>query len=68
MIKVVINAERCKGCFLCIHFCPKGSLSMGDLLNTKGYQYVIFTDGGECTGCAACGKLCPDLAINVYRE
>ena len=68
MIKVAINTERCKGCSLCIHFCPKDSLSMGESLNTKGYQYVIFNETGECTGCAACGKLCPDMAIDVYSE
>ncbi|MEE3468982.1 MAG: 4Fe-4S binding protein, partial [Eubacterium sp.] len=26
--KVVFNREKCKGCELCINFCPKGILAL----------------------------------------
>ncbi|MDY6912384.1 MAG: 4Fe-4S binding protein [Chloroflexota bacterium] len=27
-----------------------------------------FNNNGECTGCAICALVCPDVAIEVYRE
>ncbi len=67
MIEVVINSEWCKGCGLCVHFCQQDCLSMGSEINAKGYSYPVFGNEEECNGCTACGKLCPDLAINIYK-
>ncbi|MDY6968903.1 MAG: 4Fe-4S binding protein [Spirochaetota bacterium] len=67
MIELQINEEWCKGCELCIYFCPKECLSMGDQLNTKGFRYPLFNDE-NCTGCSACGKLCPNIAISIYKH
>ena len=36
--KVVFNREKCKGCELCINFCPKGILALDPEVNAKGYH------------------------------
>ena len=33
--KVVIDAERCKGCELCVKYCPKQCLSIADATNRR---------------------------------
>jgi len=64
---VEISRELCKGCELCISFCPKGIISVSDKLNSSGYMPAVFNDNGECTGCAICALVCPEVAIEVYR-
>ena len=64
---IEISRELCKGCELCISFCPKGSISVSDKLNASGYLPAAFNDNGECTGCAICALVCPEVAIEVYR-
>ncbi|MRR08348.1 MAG: 4Fe-4S dicluster domain-containing protein [Deltaproteobacteria bacterium] len=64
---ISIDPERCKGCSLCIEFCPKQSISISDRLNMKGYFVAAFIDGKECTGCATCAVMCPEVAIEVMK-
>jgi len=64
---ITINRELCKGCELCIFFCPKKSISLSDEFNSSGYTTAQFDDDGECTGCAVCALVCPEVAIEVYR-
>jgi 2-oxoglutarate ferredoxin oxidoreductase subunit delta len=63
MIKVY--KDQCKGCELCVHACPQQILGMTDELNAKGYFYAQMVDPGRCIGCAICGVICPDWAIEV---
>lgn len=66
---VVIDAERCKGCELCVSVCPRDSLRMSEGFNAKGYRPAVWVNAdGACTGCALCALVCPDTAIAVYRE
>jgi 2-oxoglutarate ferredoxin oxidoreductase subunit delta len=65
---VEITRELCKGCELCVSFCPKGAIAMSDELNASGYVTAIFNKDGECTGCVTCALVCPEVAIEVYRE
>ena len=65
---IQINQELCRGCEVCIAFCPKGVISRSDKLNASGYLPVAFIDSGECTGCAICAVVCPDVVIEVFRE
>ncbi len=65
---IEIDPELCKGCEICVFFCSKGTISLSDKLNASGYSPVVFDDGGECTGCAVCALVCPEVAIEVYRE
>jgi len=64
---IEISCELCKGCALCIFFCPKGLISSSDKLNASGYLPAVFNENGECTGCAICALVCPEVAIEVYR-
>ena len=64
---IEIDQGLCKGCELCMSFCPKDSISLSDKLNAAGYLPVCFNDNGECTGCAICALVCPEVAIEVYR-
>ncbi|MDO8585504.1 MAG: ferredoxin family protein [Armatimonadota bacterium] len=67
MGKIAINNERCKGCDLCVHFCPKQVILHGSSFNSKGHRPPKFQDDGVCTGCAICARICPDVAIEVWR-
>jgi len=66
--KIVISGALCKECGLCIHFCPKNVIVQSTRLNAAGYQSAEFKDNGECTGCAVCAIVCPEVAIEVYRD
>lgn len=62
---ITIDTERCKGCTLCISYCPKKSIHLSDELNLKGYFVAAFDEHGECTVCGNCALMCPDVAIVV---
>ena len=65
---ITIDKENCKGCELCVYFCPKKLIDMDEGFNSKGIRYSRFVDEGKvCTGCALCAKICPDVAIEVWR-
>ena len=65
---IQINPGLCKGCEICIAFCPKGLISVSDKLNDNGYLPATFNGESECTGCAICALVCPEVAIEVYRD
>ena len=67
MIK--INEEICKGCGLCVTFCPvEGLIAIDtDRANAKGWNPAVCTDQGKCRSCALCALMCPDAAIGVYK-
>jgi 2-oxoglutarate ferredoxin oxidoreductase subunit delta len=72
--KIDIDRERCKGCHMCIQFCPTDSIEVDSALNKKGYfparfkdQENLAEDEKACTGCAQCATVCPDVSIEVYR-
>ena len=62
-----INIDRCKGCGLCILYCPNSSIAMSDKINKGGIKPAKFKKGSKCTGCTFCAIICPDCAIEVYR-
>ncbi len=65
---VEISTEGCKGCGLCIEFCPVKclELNMSDT-NSFGLPYAKMKEE-TCIGCGNCGVICPDAAITVYRK
>ncbi|MDD5477253.1 MAG: 4Fe-4S dicluster domain-containing protein [Candidatus Omnitrophica bacterium] len=67
MAKIIINQERCKGCLLCVNFCPKGLIKKSNKLSKRGLNFVEFDSSGECIGCAMCAVICPDCCIEVYK-
>lgn len=65
---VKVNEERCKGCGLCVRFCPKGVLELSHEINREGYHPVVFARPEDCTGCTFCALVCPDCALEIFRE
>ena len=65
--KIEIRTESCKSCGYCVRYCPKNVLAIGGDVNSKGYQYAVCREPENCIGCAQCGLICPDAAIEVYR-
>jgi len=63
---VTVDAERCKGCELCIPACPPDVLAMSTDVNHMGYRFPQLFAG--CTGCAACLYVCPDFVFEVFRQ
>ncbi|MFH0801135.1 MAG: 4Fe-4S binding protein [bacterium] len=68
MPTVKFDETRCKGCGLCVHFCPQKILRISGRLNPKGFFPAELVDETKCTGCMTCARMCPDIAIEVYRE
>jgi 2-oxoglutarate ferredoxin oxidoreductase subunit delta len=70
--RITINKELCKGCYLCISVCPRETIVITDKLNQQGYYATEYRDntenGKECIACSRCATICPDVAIEVYRE
>lgn len=65
--KIVIDAEKCKGCGLCVEVCPKGAVRISKNSNAMGY-FPVEPCGDSCIGCGSCAVMCPDVAIEVFRD
>lgn len=67
---IEIDIELCKGCELCVRYCPKEVLVMSRKLNRKGYYPPEVADGKwqECMGCRYCELICPEFSISVRHE
>lgn len=57
--KLIILDEWCKGCGICVEFCPTKSIKLNDHMKAR----LINED--SCRSCGLCEYLCPDLAIIV---
>lgn len=57
--KHLIIKEFCKGCRICVEFCPTGTLGLDDWFR------VAVLHPERCIGCRMCELRCPDLAIFV---
>lgn len=59
---VKIYKNWCKRCGICIAFCPKKVLKVGQ------DDYPFLKDNQSCNGCGLCERICPDFAIVVDYE
>jgi 2-oxoglutarate ferredoxin oxidoreductase subunit delta len=68
VFRVVIHEDVCKGCKLCVEFCPKDCLAMtADRLNARGIPFAEVVNQSACIGCRSCATVCPDAAIEVFE-
>jgi 2-oxoglutarate ferredoxin oxidoreductase subunit delta len=58
---VTIFGTWCKGCGLCIAFCPQGVFEA----SSQGRPLIAYPQ--KCTACHWCDNHCPDMAITVRR-
>ncbi len=61
-IRHLIDKEWCKGCGICIHFCPKKVLEFDRI----GKAEAVRPD--DCIACKLCELRCPDLAIQIIEN
>ena len=54
--------DWCKGCGICVAFCPEEVLAM----NAKGEPEI--SEPERCIGCAWCEIRCPDFAVRVEEK
>ena len=58
----VINRDWCKGCEICVAFCPK------NVLELDGEYKVVAARPEDCICCRLCELRCPDFAIEITTE
>ena len=56
--ELVVNVDWCKGCGICVAFCPR------KVLEVK-HEKVVVSNPEACIKCALCELRCPDYAIFV---
>jgi len=56
---IQINKKWCKGCGICVEFCP------GKVFSEENPQIPIIAHLEGCTICRMCEMRCPDYAISV---
>lgn len=57
--EIIINREWCKGCGICVSFCPKEVLELDEEDKAK------WAHPENCIACGLCELRCPDLAIEL---
>jgi 2-oxoglutarate ferredoxin oxidoreductase subunit delta len=57
----VIRENWCKGCGICVAYCPK------KVLELKGGK-VFAARWEDCIGCRMCELRCPDFAIEIHER
>lgn len=62
LFEIEVLEAWCKGCDICVRFCPEDCLR----LDTTGIVRVVAPE--MCTGCQLCERLCPDFAIAVRER
>jgi len=65
---IEITENLCKGCDICIEFCPTGVFDKSSKLNRRGYYLPVVARVEDCTGCLICDLMCPEMAIIIEES
>jgi 2-oxoglutarate ferredoxin oxidoreductase subunit delta len=65
MPQVIIDAKRCKGCYLCCVVCPEKLLKQSARLSERGVYPSEAAAPDACIGCMRCVLVCPDATITI---
>jgi 2-oxoglutarate ferredoxin oxidoreductase subunit delta len=65
LVRIDISENLCKGCDICIEFCPLEVFDNSDKLSRRGYYIPVIAKPEECNACRLCELLCPELAIII---
>jgi 2-oxoglutarate ferredoxin oxidoreductase subunit delta len=65
---IEVDGRYCKGCGICVHFCPRRALAISSEINSRGFHVPYFIEGVECSKCGQCMLYCPDFAIFIVEE
>ena len=70
MPKVKVSRDKCKGCQLCVAFCPKGVLKIDSSFNKLGFHPAVVNskNKSKCIGCRFCAIVCPEGCIEVLKD
>ena len=61
-----VKGKDCKGCELCLSWCPQEAISIrAPLSGNKDKHGIAFIDPGKCIGCGECILTCPTGAILI---
>jgi 2-oxoglutarate ferredoxin oxidoreductase subunit delta len=63
--KIHIDENFCKGCGICVEFCPTKVYVLSSEVNIKGVRPVLAINVNKCTNCKICEIYCPDFAVHV---
>jgi len=66
--KIIIDESRCKGCGLCIIYCPKDVLELSTYFSDSGYRLSQAHQPEKCIACRKCELTCPDFAIYILKD
>jgi 2-oxoglutarate ferredoxin oxidoreductase subunit delta len=58
---LVLNPDWCKGCGICVAFCPREAL---EIIQEK----VSLKEDNQCILCGLCEQRCPDFAIFISES
>jgi 2-oxoglutarate ferredoxin oxidoreductase subunit delta len=64
-VSVTIDFEQCKGCELCVYYCPKKCIAVSEEFNRAGQHPAKITKPEKCNGCGICYIICPEYAVTI---
>lgn len=60
--EIQLNRDWCKGCSICVKFCPK------QVLEIDRHDTVVAVRPDDCICCKLCEIRCPDLVIDILID